>query len=145
MFRMAVTAQSAKKRPLLVSLMSISFWFGAGLTALFALLLLLSETLREQYANSLGWWGWGILLFGMLTIYLTATGIGLWRIKKWGMVLSAPIPIGLVLIGFISTVRFLTSGFPTDWATGLILAVFFIVGGLGWISELGRFWRQVNG
>ncbi len=139
-----MTTPPGKKRPLRASpLLSLSFWLAAGYVLLLASFSIFSDSVRQQFTNLLGWFGWAVPLFGVLALYLTAAGIGLWSGKPWGIILTAPLLIGFVLLGLAISVRIFTGSIPLNW-DALVLVVICIVGGLGWAGHLWGFWQQVN-
>ena len=144
MFSMApTTTPFIQKRPSFITLTSISFWLYAGLVLVFMLILLFSSALREQFTYYWKNSEWAILLLGVLAIYLTVSAIGLWRFKKWGVLLGIFCPFVLVLISIAGIVKTFIDGTFTNWEI-IFTYIFILTGSVGWASEFSKFWKQIN-
>ncbi len=82
-------------------------------------------------------------MLGGLVIYLIATGLGLWSGTKWGVILCVPWLISFIGIGLAILVRILMGSLPLN-GDSLALVFICVIGGLGWATEVGNLWQQVN-
>jgi hypothetical protein len=137
---MSLAKQATKSRPPSISLLCFSLWFNALLASLVALILLTSNTLRAALDDSFGWFGWGILLLGILALYAAVTAFGLWHIKKWAIILCGLYSIGIALVCLVAVASAILAGeLKQNW-----FYLFLVIGAIGVCADLWKLWRKVQ-
>ena len=124
-----------KERPLWVTMISIGFWLSAVLVVAALIVPIHSITDSLLQIKDTGIRPWWVIL------YLVFTGIGLWRVKRWGILLSSPVPLSILLIGVGVAVGLVTGETPLDW-TNTATALINLVAGLGWSIGAWKLWKE---
>jgi lysylphosphatidylglycerol synthetase-like protein (DUF2156 family) len=89
----APTSPPRKPNTSIIRWVCVALWVFA---LIFGVLALLAVVTRRTDA----WW-WVALLCGALSMYFATTGVGLWRLRKWGFVLSVVGFTGLAVFSLV--------------------------------------------